>query len=134
MSKSHDSRSRINMNDTEDDIAAKIRLALTDSITGITYDPINRPGVSNLLELMSQFDGETRSADRLARIYSCMSMREFKANAARALIDGLASFRERYHLLMHANKARDLEDIANYGAVEAQKQATKTILQIKRKN
>ena len=35
-------------------IHSKIRKALTDSIQGpITYDPINRPGISNLLLIAS---------------------------------------------------------------------------------
>ena len=50
MSKSHaDPRSRILVNDDHQTISEKLRFALTDSMARISYDPINRPGVSNLL-------------------------------------------------------------------------------------
>jgi len=50
MSKSHASdASRINLSDSPDTIAAKIRKAKTDSISSISYEPKTRPDVSNLL-------------------------------------------------------------------------------------
>ena len=44
--------SRINMTDSDDEIAKKLRRAVTDSDFGITYDRENRPGVANLLEMV----------------------------------------------------------------------------------
>jgi tryptophanyl-tRNA synthetase len=54
MSKSHpNEKSRILLNDDEDVIRSKVKVAVTDSIeTGITYDPENRPGISNLINLL----------------------------------------------------------------------------------
>lgn len=54
MSKSAvDENSRILLTDDSMTIRKKIRGAVTDSIPGITYDPIARPGTSNLLTLLA---------------------------------------------------------------------------------
>lgn len=41
--------SRLNLIDTLELIQAKITKATTDGIRGVTYNPVERPGVSNLL-------------------------------------------------------------------------------------
>ena len=54
MSKSNpDVRSRILLTDSYSQIRSKLRGAVTDSITGISYDPVNRPGISNLLTILA---------------------------------------------------------------------------------
>ncbi|KAG1736920.1 uncharacterized protein EDB91DRAFT_1141640 [Suillus paluster] len=54
MSKSSpDVQSRILLTDTATQIQSKIRAAVTDSIQGITYDPKDRPGTSNLLTILA---------------------------------------------------------------------------------
>lgn len=57
MSKSDSNdRSRINMTDSKDQIADKIRRAVTDSEGhSITYQPERRKGLANLLRLYSSF-------------------------------------------------------------------------------
>jgi tryptophanyl-tRNA synthetase len=47
--------SRINLNDENDSIQKKIAKSLTDSEDGISYDPIKRPGLSNLIDIYSSF-------------------------------------------------------------------------------
>jgi len=54
MSKSDDNdSSRINLDDTPEQIVAKIKRAKTDSIAGLTYDPAGRPEIANLLGIYS---------------------------------------------------------------------------------
>jgi tryptophanyl-tRNA synthetase len=43
----------INLEDTPEEITRKIRRAVTDSGVGVDYDPINRPGVANLLDILA---------------------------------------------------------------------------------
>ena len=132
MSKSHkDNRSRINIDDSTEEISIKIKLALTDSIDGLTYEPESRPGVANLLELMSHFDSEARSAALLARSLHPMSMRDFKAHVITTVTDGLATIRERYHRLIASHNAHYLADIADHGRVEARKQAESTMATVR---
>ncbi len=58
MSKSDDSDySRINLTDSADMIMNKFKKAKTDSIAEITYDPDNRPDISNLLKIFSVLSG-----------------------------------------------------------------------------
>ncbi|KAL9123460.1 MAG: hypothetical protein Q9217_007099, partial [Psora testacea] len=132
MSKSHnDSRSRINIDESAQDIAKKIRLALTDSIAGITYHPETRPGVSNLLELMSSFDNQSRTAIQLAQSCNAMSMREFKANVIMTVTNGLTCIRERYQHFMTTISPDYLEDLADDGAAKARKQAGETMTKVR---
>lgn len=54
MSKSDaDPKSRIMLTDTPDQLLEKVKKALTDFKSAVTYDPIERPGVANLLIIHS---------------------------------------------------------------------------------
>jgi tryptophanyl-tRNA synthetase len=46
--------SRILLSDSKDEIEIKIRKAVTDSETDISYDPVLRPGISNLLCILHE--------------------------------------------------------------------------------
>ena len=60
MSKSDiNERSRINMSDSKNEIANKIKRAVTDSQGNlISFDAENRKGLSNLLKLYEAFSGK----------------------------------------------------------------------------
>lgn len=67
MSKSSpDAKSRIGLTDTPGQISKKIRSAVTDSDPTITYDPVGRPGLANLLLIWSALDKAGRSPEVLA--------------------------------------------------------------------
>ena len=67
MSKSDaDPASRILLTDTASETSLKIKRAVTDSTNSITYDPSARPGVANLLRLLSHFDTAQRTPEQLA--------------------------------------------------------------------
>lgn len=128
MSKSHpDPRSRIHINDNPDLIGDKVRLALTDSVAGVSFDPEKRPGVSNLLNIMSCLDGRSRSAEAIAQSCTTMSMREFKAEATGVICEGLANIQERYLRLLNADAAHYLDDVAVDGSKRARRQAEQTM-------
>jgi tryptophanyl-tRNA synthetase len=60
MSKSDkDPLSRILLNDSPDEIREKLRKAMTDSCPHVAYDPVNRPGVSNLIDILCAFTNTT---------------------------------------------------------------------------
>lgn len=42
-------KSRITLRDTPDQIRKKIKKSITDFTSEVTYDPVNRPGVANLV-------------------------------------------------------------------------------------
>lgn len=59
MSKSESDKGTIYILDDEKTIRNKIKKAITDSEFKIYYDPINKPGISNLLTIMSCLGGKT---------------------------------------------------------------------------
>ena len=133
MSKSHgDPRSRILISDSLEDIEMKIRLALTDSISGISYDPVARPGVSNLLSIMSHLDEEQRSCEDLAETYKGLTLRQFKDQASQTIDKGLSEIRDRYIRLMQSSEASALDAIARQGAVTANMEAGATMVDVRK--
>lgn len=133
MSKSHaDPRSRILISDSTEEIAMKIRLALTDSLAGITYEPEKRPGIANLLSIMSYLDDKGRSCEELAQLHKDTSMREFKDEVVRTLDRALGCMTERYTHLMKDAQSDYLEEVARNGALSARRVAEHTMLAIRR--
>ena len=132
MSKSHtDPRSRILINDRREHIATKIRLAVTDSIAGVTFQPEERPGVSNLLAIESYLDKERRSCQELAELHHDFSMRGFKDEIVKVIDESMAGIRERYDELLKDNQAQYLDDISRRGAVHARDLARHTISRVR---
>ncbi|RFU74174.1 3-oxoacyl-acyl-carrier- reductase [Trichoderma arundinaceum] len=126
MSKSHKAqRSRILITDTPEEIRSKIATALTDSVPGISYDPANRPGISNLLEILSVFDTEKRGPAQLAEVYAQSSPKALKDAVADTLIAGLNGVRDRY-LEVSANDSY-LDMVEREGARKAQESAKETM-------
>ena len=127
MSKSHKSeKSRILITDTPDQIRGKISSALTDSILGVTYDPTSRPGISNLLDVLSIFDSEQRTASQLATEHHDVSPKQLKALVSDAVNQGLSGISERYTKLLNSGEAH-LDRIEKHGAAKARKSAEETM-------
>ncbi len=132
MSKSHpDPRSRIQLDDSPEQVAMKIRLALTDSMGGISYDPVVRPGVSNLLDIMSYLSPQKTSPSELALSYSNLSMHAFKNEITASIITSLCDIQARYHRLIKDGDNHYLEDIALKGSQNARAKAATTIAKVK---
>ncbi|PYH98932.1 tryptophanyl-tRNA synthetase [Aspergillus ellipticus CBS 707.79] len=125
MSKSHvDERSRIILTDSRDQISKKLKAALTDSDMKITYDPILRPGVSNLLELLGHFEG--KSCEDLALEYQSTSLRVLKEHLAGQISDHLQPIRDKYFSLMD-DKTGFLDAVSEQGARSARANADRTM-------
>jgi tryptophanyl-tRNA synthetase len=78
--------------DAAEVIAQKVKRAVTDAEREITYDPLRRPGVSNLLDLLAATTGE-RPEVLAARFDGSGAL---KQEVAEALVEELAPFRSRY--------------------------------------
>ena len=88
MSKSDLSTSgRIELTDTADEIQKKIRKSVTDSIGEISYDPENRPGISNLISIYSSI--ENIEIEKIVEKFKNKNTLEFKESLADVLIDRL---------------------------------------------
>lgn len=121
-------KSRIVITDSKDEIKKKVKSALTDSTNGITYEPVTRPGVSNLVSIMyhlSQDDYESPAA--LAQACQDMSMRAFKEGVAAAIDAKLEVIRGSYQDILNRESGRYLEEVAEEGAVKARASAAATM-------
>ncbi|MCJ1396499.1 Tryptophan--tRNA ligase, mitochondrial [Xylographa bjoerkii] len=132
MSKSHkDYRSKILLTDSPEEIHLKIKHALTDSISGISFSPAARPGVSNLLEILSHVDSDARSPQEWAEECKSLKMRAFKELVSDKVSSSLSGFRERYTPLMEARNYTLLKDIARHGATEARENSGRMLAKVR---
>ena len=110
-------KSRINLDDMPDVIRKKIKSAVTDSDPVVRYDVAAKPGISNLLEIMSGTTG--RPIEDLSDEYATGGYGKFKAAVAEAVIAELAPIRMRLDTLDDAEVARILQK----GALDARTKA-----------
>jgi len=111
MSKSDPSpRSRILLNDTPDDILKKVKAAVTDTGSEVSYDWDEKPGISNLLELFSFFSG--RSIPDLTSEYGSAGYGEFKTAVGESIAEGLRPIREAYAGLSDSEVSEVMETSA----------------------
>ncbi|NNC74065.1 MAG: tryptophan--tRNA ligase [Acidimicrobiia bacterium] len=118
MSKSDpNEKSRVLILDSPDDITKKIKSAVTDSDPDVRFDWDEKPGISNLLEIMSGCTGQ--SIDDLVAEYGDKGYGVFKQAVADAVIAELASVRASYKALDDAEVAR----LMTKGALDARQRA-----------
>jgi tryptophanyl-tRNA synthetase len=110
-------KSRIDLLDSPDEIRRKIMNAVTDSEPTVRYDPVEKPGISNLLEIMSACTG--RSIDDLVDQCGDGGYGAFKEAVAEAVIAELAPIRAAYENLDDDDVARVLQR----GALDARTRA-----------
>jgi tryptophanyl-tRNA synthetase len=124
MSKSSpDLSSRILLTDTAAQIKSKIRGAVTDSIKGITYDPVNRPGTANLLAILAASTEE--DVGEVATRYITKGHGDLKNDVADAIEEMFKVPRGELEKLM-GDRAY-LESVAKDGAARAQERSRATL-------
>ncbi len=77
-------------------IARKFKRAVTDSGTEVVYDPVEKPGVSNLLEILGAATGQAPA--ELAKGYTQYG--PLKTDAGEAVIELLTPIQRRYRELL----------------------------------
>ncbi|OTF75939.1 tryptophan-tRNA ligase, mitochondrial-like protein [Euroglyphus maynei] len=128
MSKSDaDTKSRIELTDNSDEIVRKIRKAVTDMKSEVTYDPENRPGVSNLVQIYSLISDMT--VEQVCRHFDGKSTFEFKIELGDRLAEYLRPIRMR--IIDHKNNRDYLEAVLKDGSSKAIEIAEKTIDEVK---
>ncbi|NNC92000.1 MAG: tryptophan--tRNA ligase [Acidimicrobiia bacterium] len=128
MSKSDPNQgSRILLLDEPDVVRKKIGRAVTDSGTGIVYDWGAKPGISNLLEILSLFTEVP--VDKLVDEHNAKQYGEFKQLVAEAVVDGLAPIRTTYDSLDDEEVAR----LMNKGALDARTSAERFQVAVREK-
>ncbi len=97
MSKSAEESTRINLTDTPDLIASKVRRATTDSITTLPSEPeglVDRPAVSNLVELIAEVSD--RSIADVLTVLGGKGNGALKNMLAEVLVSLINPIRQRY--------------------------------------
>ncbi|SPN98300.1 related to tryptophan-tRNA ligase, mitochondrial [Cephalotrichum gorgonifer] len=130
MSKSDKSHwSRILITDTPEEINKKVMGAVTDSENYVSYDPAARPGVSNLLRLLSYFDSGSRTPEQLAAELSSENagLGVLKQSVSESIIAAMSGIRERYLQLLAEDGGGFIDHVAREGARKAQLRADETM-------
>jgi tryptophanyl-tRNA synthetase len=104
-------------------VTKKIKSAVTDSATDVRYDPAEKPGVSNLLEIMSVATGDP--IPELESRYDSGGYGPFKADVAEAVTALLDPIRDRYTEL-RADPA-ELQRLLAQGAEKARAASAPTL-------
>ncbi len=129
MSKSDPEESFVSVFDEPDVIRRKIRRAVTDSENEIRYDPDNKPGVSNLLSILSALEGMTVE-EEAARLQG-LGYGALKDAAAEAVIREFAPIQEKYRTIL--NDRDYLAGILKNNAEKARYLSMKTLRKVYKK-
>lgn len=143
MSKSHaNERSRILLTDDAKTIRTKIMGAVTDSTNAVSYDPTERPAVSNLLELLALMEGDKNSAysaatssnasieasaQALAAEMEGKTLGVLKKRLAEAAVERLSGIRERFADVLERDGGAYLDRVAEHGAKKARANSEETM-------
>lgn len=112
-----------------DDIMRCFKRAVTDSETSVRYDPKEKPGVSNLMQIYSCATGE--SFAEIEAAFSGKGYGEFKPKVGEAVVELLRPIREEAERLM-ADKDY-LRNVYRAGAEKASHTADKTLRKVYKK-
>jgi len=113
----------VRMIDPPDVVRKKFKTAVTDSGREVLHDQKQKPGISNLIEIMSVVTGES-IADIEAR-YDGVGYGRFKQDAGEAVVELLAPIQARYAAL-RADPA-ELQRLLAMGAEKARKASEPTL-------
>jgi tryptophanyl-tRNA synthetase len=122
MSKTADSDAGcVMMLDSPADIMRKFKRAVTDSESEVRYDPVNKPGVSSLLDILAAATG--RSVEEAARGYTQYG--PLKTDTGEAVVALLEPIQARYRELI--DDKPELTRMLRVGSDRARSVATKTL-------
>jgi tryptophanyl-tRNA synthetase len=109
--------------DSPDAIRKKFKTAVTDSEREIRYAPSEKPGVSNLLEIMSVATGESIRA--LEQRFVGSGYGDLKDAVGESVVELLSPIRERFEAL-RADE-RELQRLLSVGAEKARRASEPTL-------
>ena len=129
MSKSEkDSKGTIDLLDDPALARKKIMSAKTDSVGIIQYDPINQPGLANLLTIQSVLSNEP--IESIVKRYEGKGYGELKKEIGQTVYDFLSDLQAKYKEIIASNQ---VEEVLKQGAEKASRIANKKIAKVYRK-
>jgi tryptophanyl-tRNA synthetase len=124
MSKSRGAESgTVLMLDPPETIRKKVKSAVTDSGSDVRYDPAEKPGISNLIELMTVVTGE--SIQDVESRYDGSGYGRFKGEVADAIVELLDPIQARYRELR--SDPAELQRLLQMGAEKARASSAPTL-------
>lgn len=108
-------------------IRKKVKSATTDSLSKIAFDPLNQPGISNLIQIMATC--LEQSIEEVVDVYKNAKYGEFKEAVAQVIIDTLTPIQERYREIIQTDI---LERVLVKGKEKAQKIAQQKLEKVQR--
>ncbi len=129
MSKSDPEDTYIALLDSPDVIRKKIRRAVTDSDGEIRFDPENKPGVSNLLSMISALTGTP--VNQVVSDLQGVGYGELKNRTTEAVVTALEPLQREYQRLI-ADKAY-LQSVIDENGQKASALATRTLRKVQKK-
>ena len=129
------SKSATNLNDViflEDEpevILKKFKKAVTDSENKVKFDEVNKPGVSNLMQIYGAIT--SKSMDEIEKEFEGSGYGDFKIKVAETVIQKLEPIQKKYKELL--DNPEYLEKIYTKGAENARKLASATLKEVKEK-
>ncbi|MFZ4282282.1 tryptophan--tRNA ligase [Streptomyces rhizosphaericola] len=115
----------INLLDDPKATAKKVKSAVTDTDTVIRFDAEKKPGVSNLLTILSTLSGS--SVEELERSYEGKGYGALKTDLAEAMVEFVTPFRARTQ--EYLDDPETLDSILAKGAEKARAVAAETLAQ-----
>jgi tryptophanyl-tRNA synthetase len=123
MSKSGDPKGLVNIMDDSAVITKKIKSAVTDTDGVIKFDRDNKPGVSNLLGILSAISGESIAS--LEARFEGAGYGALKGEVAETVVAHIEPIRNRAEELL--SDPAELDRLLAKGAAKANEQAEKTL-------
>ena len=104
----------------------KIKSAVTDSESNVAFDPAKKPGVSNLLTILSAYSGKT--IDELVQSFEGRMYGDLKKEVAEAVIEFVEPFQSKVQHYLDDKAA--LEIMLHQGADRARQIASETVANV----
>ena len=130
MSKSDPNQnSVILITDSAEVIERKVKMAMTDSFDGVTFDPNERPGVSNLLSILGAMRGVTpQELVETASIKTPQQLKQEVADEVVGLLDPIARNFSRLE-----NDKAYVDEVIQKGNLRAREIAEETMIEVRKK-
>jgi tryptophanyl-tRNA synthetase len=109
--------------DPPDTVRKKVKSAVTDSGSDVRYDPEGKPGISNLIELMTVVTGD--SIPDVESRYDGSGYGQFKSDVAEAIVTLLEPIQARYYEVRE--DTAELQRLLHVGAEKARALSAPTL-------
>jgi tryptophanyl-tRNA synthetase len=115
MSKSNENQKGvIRLLDSPDIIRKKIMSATTDSEMNVKFDPENKPGISNLINIYISFTNKTIT--EVEKEFENSNYGDFKRAVANIVVENITKIQENYNKIINSD---ELDKILNDGIASA---------------